>query len=115
MSRESDWHVFDKACDITAMAARGSAATATPAQVADIFRAVFGALQEAATAMIAPGPRQASSAAVLERSRIDTMPTSARSSDGDMTEPLGQHARAFLSDAFGSRVTGSRLIHSPTM
>jgi len=21
MSRESDWHVFDKACDITAMAA----------------------------------------------------------------------------------------------
>src|SRR5213078_2778518 len=44
MSRESDWHVFDKACDITAMAAKGSAATATPAQVADIFRAVHAAL-----------------------------------------------------------------------
>jgi hypothetical protein len=52
MSRESDWHVFDKACDITAMAARGSAATATPAQVADIFRAVHAALQEVVTAMI---------------------------------------------------------------
>jgi hypothetical protein len=52
MSRESDWHVFDKACDITAMAARGSAATATPAQVADMFRAVHAALQEVVTAMI---------------------------------------------------------------
>jgi hypothetical protein len=52
MSRDSDWHVFDKACDITAMAARGSAATATPAQVADIFRAIHEALQEAVTAMI---------------------------------------------------------------
>ena len=51
MSRDSDWHVFDKACDITAMAARGSAATATPDQVADIFRAVHAALQEAVTAM----------------------------------------------------------------
>lgn len=51
MSRDSDWHVFDKACDITAMAARGSAATATPAQVADIFRAIHEALQEAVTAM----------------------------------------------------------------
>jgi hypothetical protein len=51
MSRDSDWHVFDKACDITAMAARGSAATATPAQVADIFRAVHTALQEAVTTM----------------------------------------------------------------
>jgi hypothetical protein len=51
MSRDNDWHVFDKACDITAMAARGSAATATPAQVADIFREVHRALRETADAL----------------------------------------------------------------
>jgi hypothetical protein len=51
MSRETDWHVFDKACDITAMASRGAAATAKPEQVADIFRAVHEALKQAATAM----------------------------------------------------------------
>jgi hypothetical protein len=51
MSRETDWHVFDKACDITAMAARGAAGTAKPDQVADIFRAIHQALKEAAIAM----------------------------------------------------------------
>jgi hypothetical protein len=51
MSRETDWHVFDKACDITAMASRGAAATVKPEQVAEIFRAVLGALREAANAM----------------------------------------------------------------
>jgi hypothetical protein len=51
MSRETDWHVFDKACDITAMAARGAGATAKPEQLADIFRAIHQALKEAATAM----------------------------------------------------------------
>jgi hypothetical protein len=51
MSRETDWHVFDKACDITAMASRGAAATAKPEQVADIFRAVHQALKDAANAM----------------------------------------------------------------
>ena len=44
MSRDTDWHVFDKACEITAMAARGTAGEVTPAQVADIFREVYGAL-----------------------------------------------------------------------
>ena len=51
MSRETDWHVFDKACDITAMASRGAAGTAKPEQVADIFRAVHQALKDAANAM----------------------------------------------------------------
>lgn len=51
MSRDTDWHVFDKACDITAMAARGSAATSDPAQLAQIFRAIHAALNEVATAM----------------------------------------------------------------
>jgi hypothetical protein len=51
MSRDTDWHVFDKACEITAMASRGSAATAKPEQVAEIFRAIHEALREAANAM----------------------------------------------------------------
>ena len=46
MSRDSDWHVFDKACDITATAARGTADEVSPAQVADIFREVHKALRE---------------------------------------------------------------------
>jgi hypothetical protein len=54
MSRETDWHVFDKACEITAMTARGCAATVAPAQVADIFREVHRALGEAAVAMLGP-------------------------------------------------------------
>ena len=52
MTRDTDWHVFDKACDITAMAARGSAATIAPAQVADIFREVHRALSETVEAML---------------------------------------------------------------
>jgi hypothetical protein len=51
MSRESDWHVFDKACDITAMAVRGSAAAIQPSQVADVFREVNRALRETVDAM----------------------------------------------------------------
>ncbi|HTG48131.1 MAG TPA: hypothetical protein VK646_10795 [Actinomycetota bacterium] len=57
MSRETDWHVFDKACDITAMAARGSGATIAPAAVADIFREVHRALSEAADAMLGADQR----------------------------------------------------------
>ena len=56
MSRESDWHVFDKACEITAMAARGTAGSVTAAQVADIFREVHGALREAMDALDAQKP-----------------------------------------------------------
>ena len=51
MSRETDWHVFDKACDITAMASRGAAASVKPEQVAEIFRSVYQALRDAANAM----------------------------------------------------------------
>ena len=54
MSRESDWHVFDKACDITAMAVRGTASSddVKPAYVADLFKEVHRALQEVAHAML---------------------------------------------------------------
>ena len=51
MSRETDWHVFDKAVDLTAMAVRGAAATIAPAQVADVFREVHNALKDVADAM----------------------------------------------------------------
>jgi hypothetical protein len=53
MSRESDWHVFDKACEITAMAVRGAAAgqSVAPSFVADLFREIYQALMEAANAM----------------------------------------------------------------
>ncbi len=53
MSRESDWHVFDKACDVTAMAVKGAAQnqSVTPAYVGDVFREVHRALREVADAM----------------------------------------------------------------
>jgi len=51
MARETDWHVFDKACEITAMAARGTAGAVTAAQVGALFREVHGALKEAADAL----------------------------------------------------------------
>jgi hypothetical protein len=54
MSRETDWQVFEKACDITASAVRG-AMTGRDGQeagfVGDVFRAVHTALREAADAM----------------------------------------------------------------
>ena len=56
MSRETDWHVFDKACEITAMAARGTAGQVSPSQVADIFREVHTALREAADALESTKP-----------------------------------------------------------
>jgi hypothetical protein len=56
MPRDTDWHVFDKACEITAMAARGTADQVSPAQLADIFREVFGALRDAAGAIDATAP-----------------------------------------------------------
>ena len=48
MSRETDWHVFDKACDMTAMALRGKADDVQPAAAAELFAAIYGALKEAA-------------------------------------------------------------------
>jgi hypothetical protein len=54
MSRESDWAVFEKACEITASAVRGTMSGADGQQasfVADVFRAVHDALQTAADDM----------------------------------------------------------------
>ena len=49
MSRETDWHVFDKACDITAMALKGQAGDGVKASDAgEVFREVYKALREAA-------------------------------------------------------------------
>jgi hypothetical protein len=53
MSRDTDWHVFDKACDITAMALRGAAEnqSVTPAYVGELFREVHRSLADVAKAM----------------------------------------------------------------
>lgn len=51
MTRDSDWHVFDKAVEVTASAVRGAGAGLEPARVGDIFREVHTALREAADAM----------------------------------------------------------------
>ena len=51
MSRETDWHVFDKACEITAMAARGTADEVAAGRVADIFREIYATLKETADAL----------------------------------------------------------------
>ena len=54
MSRESDWHVFEKACEITASAVRGTMSGLDGQQasfVGDVFRAAHTALQEVADAM----------------------------------------------------------------
>ena len=55
MSRETDWHVFDKACDITAMTTRGTGDEVAAGRVAEIFREVYAALQEAADALDSAG------------------------------------------------------------
>jgi hypothetical protein len=49
MSRDTDWHVFDKACDIAAMALRGTADDVEPEKAAELFRQLYGALRETAT------------------------------------------------------------------
>jgi hypothetical protein len=52
MSRETDWHVFDKAAEITASAVRGTAGGENaPGFAAEVFREVHRALAEAAEQM----------------------------------------------------------------
>jgi hypothetical protein len=51
MSRDSDWHVFDKAVEVTASAVRGSGGELQPSKVGDLFREIHAALREAADAM----------------------------------------------------------------
>lgn len=54
MSREIDWHVFDKAADITASAVRGALGSqgSQPASyVGDVFREIYAALRQASDEM----------------------------------------------------------------
>jgi hypothetical protein len=54
MSRESDWAVFEKACEITASAVRGTMTGQDGQQasfVGDVFRSVHEALQAIADDM----------------------------------------------------------------
>jgi hypothetical protein len=54
MSRDIDWHVFDKAAEITASAVRGAMGSegSKPATyVGEVFRETYSALQQAADVM----------------------------------------------------------------
>jgi hypothetical protein len=54
MSRDIDWHVFDKAADITASAVRGAmgAEGSQPAAyVGEVFREIYSALRQATDEM----------------------------------------------------------------
>jgi hypothetical protein len=54
MPRETDWHVFDKAVEITASAVRGAIGDNDgkgPGFVADVFREVYSTLRKAADEM----------------------------------------------------------------
>ena len=52
MSRESDWHVFDKAVEMTASAVRGTAGPELrPDYVAELFAAIHGSLTNAVESM----------------------------------------------------------------
>jgi hypothetical protein len=57
MSRETDWHVFDKACDVVGMALRGTANDVAAQDAAAMFRAVYDALREAATGIESAGQK----------------------------------------------------------
>jgi hypothetical protein len=57
MSRETDWHVFDKACDVAAMALRGTASDVDAAAAAALFRSVYEALRDAAAGIESGGQK----------------------------------------------------------
>ena len=60
MTREQEWAIFEKACEITASAVRGTmgAQGGQPAAfVGDVFREVHTALREAAEAMPSKGSK----------------------------------------------------------
>jgi hypothetical protein len=54
MSRETDWFIFEKACEITASAVRGAMTGQEGQQatfVGDVFRSVLQSLKDAAEEM----------------------------------------------------------------
>jgi hypothetical protein len=58
MTRDMDWAIFEKAVEITASAVRGALGgekSQPPLFAADVFKEVYAALREAATAMPEPG------------------------------------------------------------
>jgi hypothetical protein len=60
MSREQDWAIFEKACEITASAVRGAigSAESKPASfVGDVFREVHKALRESAESLPPKGAK----------------------------------------------------------
>ncbi len=58
MSRDTDWHVFDKAVEITASAVRGTmSGDKAPALVAGVFKEVYAELRRTMEEMPSPENR----------------------------------------------------------
>jgi hypothetical protein len=58
MARDMEWAILEKAVEITASAVRGAMggeSSQPPTYAADVFKAVFAALKEAAGEMPQPG------------------------------------------------------------
>jgi len=58
MAHDMDWAIFEKAVEITASAVRGALGgekSQPPSFAGDVFKAVYGALREAAAEMPQPG------------------------------------------------------------
>ena len=104
MSRDTDWHVFDKACEITAMAARGTAGQVTPPRWARSHAGVRRLARRGERAgqcgitggVLAEPPRQ-----VAQRHDADQPPVF---QDRDVAEALLQHP--FV--GFGDRRLGGQ-------
>ncbi len=57
MTRDMDWAIFEKACEITASAVRGALGgenSQPPAFAAEVFTAIHAALRDAAAALPQP-------------------------------------------------------------
>jgi hypothetical protein len=57
MSRDTDWHVFDKACDIAAMALKGTAGAVDPEKAGEVFRQIYAALRATASELEGAGSK----------------------------------------------------------
>ena len=127
MSRESDWAVFEKACEITASAVRGTMTGQDGQQasfVADVFRSVHEALHDGRRRHAEQGlqgrllalRRDRRVSPVRVTSRIETMPiTRPSSTTGRCRKPNANiDSSASCASTSGPIVFGSFVMNSLT-